>query len=192
MTSCSRCGRPLSNPRSVSIGMGPVCRRKAGTAYGESSLSSSSSFTPNYSIDTSLSDSSKSMALSAGVAAISTVEPTVGTAYQGVKVAKAGKTLYDAYQEGENKDQKAANLGVAGAELSGSKAAKNLSHNKAREFGQNLRSTLEEKQAFQKASEEAGNGVNSEVMAEMFQATTESAVETSSGEAAKFVMEGAM
>lgn len=132
------------------------------------------------------------MAVSVSVAAIATVEPTVGTAYQGVKVAKAGKTLYDAYQEGENEGQKATNLGVAGAELGGSEAARNLSHEKAKQFGKNLRSNLEEQQAFEKASEKADGSVSSEVMAEMFQASTESAVETSSGEAAKFVMEGAM
>lgn len=31
-THCSQCGRPLSDPHSIAIGMGPICEQKTRTA----------------------------------------------------------------------------------------------------------------------------------------------------------------
>lgn len=176
MVSCSRCGQTLTAEESKARGMGPVCARKADRR-----------FSPG----TSKQQAAKNITTGSTVAAVSTVEPHVGTAYGVYKGAKFGKELYDSYEKAETDERKKKNVKLRIGQESASQSGQSLSEKEAAHLAKNLRNSIESSGGFDSIKEEMESKTDAafdkETYADMFENTVETAATSTSGEGAVYI-----
>lgn len=116
MISCQRCGRPLSDSHSVSIGYGPVCAKLGGVR----SVRSYSTERPVDKITNYLNGSvAKPILIRALLTGLTIANPTIGGGltllYTSYSYYKTGKSMWSAYNEWEEKRKTASKRSIQSA-----------------------------------------------------------------------------
>lgn len=193
MVSCRRCGQPLSNPTSIARGMGPVCARKADIPLRRSSSSSSSSpsisGSPSLDVSDSTKESAKTVAKGASVGAVVATNPELAPLYKAYTAGKAGKKIYDTYQNHSDTSEKFSNAVEESAKQGIAFQTSNLSENEAEEIAEDFKSVIEKGDGFERIAESTDTAEYKDVYGEMLKGSTKYALTEGAGELSKNTFE---